>query len=372
MAKKKAERLFTNRERKVFRKFIPKGETVFGGFFIAVIIAATWWFFAQKGNFDPNERDISMETMIADSVSDTLYRTPFQQWVDPSVVHASVGGAPVLADTGVFPADILAGHWEMESRVETFPADRMWEKINGAAEQYIQYGCKNLHYVALEKQGEDLGVSIEMYDMGAFENALGIFGAQRDEYVEVSSDGPLQFYPTSAGAIGVAGPFYIKVVGNEIGEEYVRKGEQLVRAIANMDAAKAGLPKALQVFSDTMEIPFSQIAFEKSDVFQYGFASNFWFAQPDANKDMKFFVHEGASEEEVQKLFALLIENFLYDYEEVSKTEDSVLLKHMFLDVYLAFTRSGTTLFGIDGIESVESVEAQMAVLKGAFVHEEG
>jgi len=208
--------------------------------------------------------------------------------------------------------------------------------------------------------------------MGAYENAIGIFGAQRDEYSEVSAEGPVQYYATSAGAIGIAGPFYIKIAGSQSNEEIVRKATQIITTVATMEAAKAGLPKALQVFSDSFSIPFSQIEFQKSDVFQYGFASNFWFAQPDTAKDLKYFVHEGQSEEEVQKLFGLLVENFLYDYEEVSRTETNVVLKHMFLNVYLIITRNGTTLYGIDGVEDIAAVEAQMSNLAGAFGNGQG
>lgn len=373
MAKKKTERLFNNRERKLFRKHIPTAESVFGGFFIAVLLLATWWFIAQKDNFDPTERDISMELMIDGSVEDTLYRTPLQRWMDPAQVHA-YAGAPgaMLMDTGFFPQDILAGHWDVGSRAETFDAGRMWEKINGAAEQYLQFGCKNLHYISLKKQDEELELNIEMYDMGAFQNALGIFSIQRDEYTEVSTDGPIQFYDTTAGAIGITGPFYIKVAGDQASEELVRKAKQIIKAVAEMDEAKSGLPKALQVFSDVLDIPFAQISFEKSDVFQYGFANNFWFAQPDSEKDLKYFVHEGESEEDIKKLYDLLVENFLYDYEEVSKTDNEIVMKHLFLEVYLVISMNGNTLYGVDGVEEFETLDSHLAVLKGAFLNEAG
>lgn len=363
----KVDRIFTNRERKVFRKRIPKAETLFGIGFLAFVGVMGGWFIAQAEAYDPLDRDVSDTAMVSGTTEDKLYRTPLARWVDPSKV-AQGGGAPII-DTGAFPAAIVEGGWTVGSRAQAFTPENVYEKINGAADQFIQYGLKNAYFVGLEEPGAGISLNIELYDQGALENALGIFAAQRDASQTIESQDGAYFYPTTIGAVGIAGPYYFKIAGAQEGEATVGKARQLVGVFAKMGQERGGSPKALGVFLDTLSVPFSKISFEKTDVFQFDFAKDFWFAQPEEGGP-RYFVHESAAEEEAQVLFDQLVENNLFDYDAVEQSSGRALLKHKFIDEYLLLEQRGTTVYGMDGMADLDAGQQQLQLLEGAFLDE--
>jgi len=109
----KADRIFTNRPRKIFRKHIPTTEMLFGIGFVIFTIAMGVWFAAKRDAYDPTERDISFELLAANTVQDTLYKAPLKRWQDPSAAPTA-GGAPSL---GIFPDGILQDGWEAATRI---------------------------------------------------------------------------------------------------------------------------------------------------------------------------------------------------------------------------------------------------------------
>lgn len=129
------ERIFTNRKRRVARKRIPGGETIFGGCFVVFLTVLCGWFLSQKDDFNPDDRDISIAVLEESVVEDNLYRTPLQPWIDP--VDRSGGSTAPQYRLGVFPQSILEGGWIPASRLQTFNESNLFEKINGAAPQYF-------------------------------------------------------------------------------------------------------------------------------------------------------------------------------------------------------------------------------------------
>ena len=140
---------------------------------------------------DPGERDISMEVMIAQQIEDHLWEPPLERWVEPGSRSAG-GGAPAM-DLGIFPAETIANGWDPTSRVEVFDGTDVYKKINGQETQYKAYGFQFLHFFAIENAEAGLEVNIELYDMGSFQNALGIFAAQRSSGSEVQRKGVRQY-----------------------------------------------------------------------------------------------------------------------------------------------------------------------------------
>jgi hypothetical protein len=363
MAKK--EKLFNDRKRKVFRKYIPSNEVLSGLVVAGVLVLGLGWFFAQRDNYDPGERDISMALMEEGSVEDKLYRTPLQRWTDPAKAHAATLSGP---DLGIFPAAILSGGWQAATRIQEFDESNLYEKINGAAPQYVQYGFQRLHFVGLEQPESGASLNIELYDMGQFQNALGIFSAQRGDGRTVARAGDAFYYGTGVGAIGITGPYYFKLTGDR--EEAQPKAEEIVPALNGLTSGGKGTPPYFALFQERLQVPFDGITFEKSDVFQFQFARDFWFATPDPEGDLRYFVHEAPDEAAAQELFGLLIENLLYDYEEVERSDTGVVLRHSFLDNYFVLRRRGATLYGVENLPQANELEASLGSLETALFDE--
>ena len=359
--------LFHQRGPEVGRKEIPVGEVLFGVFFVLFLIALAVWFASKKDDFRPEDRDISMALLAEGAVRDTLYRAPVKRWVDPAA--AASGGA--AAALGIFPGEILAGDWRPASRVQRFNRETLYEKIDGAAEQYFQYGFVELHFLSIEQSQSGLALMIEVYDMGSFQNALGIFAAQRDAEQAVSDRGPARYYPTGAGAIGILGGFYLKMSGNSEAPAVQEKALQIVDLLSGAKSGSAQTPHAFRVLADLLGVPFDAIAYERSDVFQYDFAKDFWFGRPDKASEQCYYLHEAASEEEAQALFDQLLENHRYDYEVLEVSRGEALLQHQFLETFMSLNRRGTLVFGIDNAPDQDALGASLDTLTEALSHDE-
>lgn len=373
-------KVFTDRKRKVYRKRISGGEVAFSALFAALVLGMAGWFAAQRDNFDPGERDISMATLVEDTVVDNLYRTPLERWTESGHADGGAEGAGLsVAELAPFPAVILDGGWEPSSRLQEFDESTLYEKIDGAAPQYIQFGFVKLHYISIAKAGTTHDISIELYDMGNFENALGIFAAQRDEEAAVVSNGEAHYYLTAVGALGIAGPYYFKLSGTSAEPVILEKSEQLVHALSTIAGQAGQTPRAFEVFTREFGIPFQDIEFEKSDVFQYDFAKDFWFGRAAPESNLRYYVHEAANAEEADVLFDKLLENHLFDYDRALGTDDSTplevsaskaVLKHKFLNTYLTLVRVDNLVFGIDGAAESGEASQATAMLQAALLGE--
>ena len=127
---KKKDKVFNDRPRKIFRKIIPNGEVVFGVFFIGFVLLMGVWFALRRDDFDPGERDVAIEVLIAQSVEDHLYEPPLLRWVDPALAYTS---GPVMQDLGPFPASIVGNGWAPDGRLPEFYATNRYDELNGQA-----------------------------------------------------------------------------------------------------------------------------------------------------------------------------------------------------------------------------------------------
>jgi hypothetical protein len=344
MARK--ERIFTSRKRRVYRKQIPRGETIFGGCFVVFVIVSGGWFLSKKDDYNPEERDISIAALEESAVEDNLYRIPLEPWTDPA--DRSGGSTAPRYRLGLFPESILEGEWTPSSRLQTFNESNLFEKINGAAPQYFQFGFKALNFISIKKTDTELEMNIELYDMTSLPNAIGIFAAQRDDDQVLETLDKVHFFETSAGAIGVVNNFYFKLTGNQNSSQMTDKARSLIKALNEIRSGASAVPEIFGIFSDRLKIPFERIIYERQDVFQFDFAKDFWFARPDPKADFRYYVHEGASESEAQQLFDRLYEENLFDYTLVNEAQNGVVLKHNFLGTFLALTRNGAFIFGVE------------------------
>ena len=365
MARK--EQIFTNKKRRVYRKRISRGEQMFGGCFVFFLVLAGVWFGLRGDDFDPGERDISMSIMEESRVEDTLYRSPLQRWAE----SAQTGSATPAHQLGIFPASILDDGWVPSSRPQEFDESNLFEKINGAAPQYFQFGFNTLHFLSLEEKEAGLEINIELYDMAQFPNALGIFAAQRDDDKDLEELDGAHFYRTAAGALGVFDRFYFKLTGNQNAEPIREKAVQLISAICEIPRDSGQSSTLFAVFSESLGIPFQRIVYEKNDVFQYDFAHDFWFARPEASLDSRYYVHTAKNSEEAGTLYDKLLKNHLYDYSLVEQSAGKVVLKHNFLNTYMALGRHENWIYGVENMPDVNSMERALITLTNALFEDE-
>lgn len=372
MAKNRKNKVFNDRNRKVFRKNISSGEMAFGFFFILFVMLMGAWFVVQKDNFDPGERDISIEVLNAQSVEDKLYRTPLLRWVDPALARTPDSAAP---DLGIFPPSLVGGGWETSSRVEVFDGANVYEKINGQEDQYKQFGFQFLHFVAIANPEQELDLNVELYDMGSFVNALGVFAAQRSEDSRVEQFGNTYYYPTEAGVLGILDRYFFKLSGNESSPAIRAKAIEFVKAFApdTTDTIESGVaPRGLMLLTEGLGVPFRDIAYLRQDVFQYDFAKDFWFGKVTPESKARYFFHEDTSETAAAELFDMILEEQLYEYTLVERNGNRCVLKHEFMKTFMILNQRGPFVYGIDGApDGDQAATSQEALERVLFAAEQ-
>ena len=316
-----------------------------------------WLFFAQSTDFDEADREISYEVLLAQQVEDKLWRRPLERWVEPGTQVSGLVTAPAI-DTGIFPPSIVSNGWVLDGPFQNFGPNNLYEKINGQEVQYKSFGFVQMDFINLLLPGddEDFDMSIELYDMGEFKNALGIFAAQRSADAEVVAEGALFYYQTVSGALGIVDKYFVKLIGGQEDEAVREHAVTILRDFAAGIEAASGTPRAFMVMADGMGVPFQGIQYQMADVFQYGFASDFWFGQATAaGENARIFVHEAASEKAAAELMELFLEELSFEYDNGETVGTRSSYEHEFLKTVFVIDRSGPYVYGIDRAKDSEA-----------------
>lgn len=362
--KKKGEKILNDRPRKVFRKRFMSGEFVFGIAFVIFVGLMAVWFGAQRDNFDPGERDISMEVMIAQSVEDHLWEPPLSIWIEPGSESARGSSGP---DVGIYPASVLSDGWMTTKPVVVFDWDNLYEKVDGQETQYKAFGFEFMHYLGIEQSEAGLECSIELYDMVEFKNALGVFSEQRSAESTVEAQGDAWVSMTQAGALAIVGKYYIKFVGNADDKAIRSHAINVIADFAKANAAANDVPAAFTLMTRELGVQFQDIGYKKEDVFQYDFAKDFWFGGLGGDSTGKIFVHKAESAEAAAALFAQITEEHEWDYDVISKEDTDAVFFHTFLKTFNTVNVNGPFVYGVEGLKDKDATLAIVADVQKAL-----
>jgi len=134
----------------------------------------------------------------------------------------------------LIPPDGLPG-WTRDNEILWFSAEDLWQHINGAAEQFLAYGCQGAcvsHYRGPDGTGE---ISVELYALADTLNAFGIWASEaapNAESVNIGGgaciDGPMLLF--------FSGKYYVKL-------QAFPAGELMAKALRDLAARiSSGLP----------------------------------------------------------------------------------------------------------------------------------
>ena len=306
--------------------------------------------------------NIDFAILVQDSVEDTLYRRPVERWTEPGAAKAGAG--PVV-DLGILPGSLLDGGWQLDGRLETYDPGNLYEKINGAAEQYLAYGFTELNYVTLAR--DDDFITLELYDQVSFPNVLGLFSAQGGGTRKVERNGDLFFYRTSVGAIGGFGNYYFKISGNNKSGPVVEKAMSIVEELTGLSIDAGDIPLPYRLLTDRIGVAFEQISYVRDNVFQYDFLTGFWFAPLHPGQGARIFLHQAGSADEAAARFAGLVEEQAYEYELQVNEPERAVLRHEYLNTIFAVSRRGDLIYGVDGAGDPAAALAALALIEEAI-----
>jgi hypothetical protein len=154
----------------------------------------------------------------------------------------------------MLPLSNLPPGWTLgklgERHLETFNADNLFEKIDGRAESFIDYGVRSMAYADFHPTGDDSAdVQVYIFEMGNTLKAMGKYAAEKPEELKllpVGSEG----YAAAGSTIFYSGPYYTQVVATSDAAKFADFALELARRIAAKQAPKPEASVAATVASE--------------------------------------------------------------------------------------------------------------------------
>jgi hypothetical protein len=136
----------------------------------------------------------------------------------------------------MLPLGDLPAEWTVgksgEHHLESFNADNLYEKIDGRAESFIQYGVKGMAYAFYHPTGDPSNeLQLYVFEMADPLKALGKFGSEKpDEFkaVPIGSEG----YTTAGSTLFYSGRYYTQIVSTQDDPKFGAFALDLARRVA--------------------------------------------------------------------------------------------------------------------------------------------
>lgn len=312
-ANKKADRIFVQNGRRVYRRRFSSTESRAGMLILAGLAAVVIWIAWKGAHPDPSL--FMLETDLSQS------------------------GTLAPADRGPLPAQLAAIGWR-ESPPTQFDADNLYEKINGREGYYKSHGFEQLYCLTIVSDASAQStIDIELYDLGTAANALGAYSGEKSPDTKAdASDAGLMHIDRNALYL-TRGKYYLRAIGSE---ESPAMKEHLNHIAQRFTADVPGeaFPWGYRLFIGEMGMEPGQISFAAEGAFSFGFATNVYMARLDDGADL--FVTPSTSESEASDLAERFHEGFLQH-----STEEGTLLKDRYLDTYAGVRGAGSWVVGV-------------------------
>ncbi len=201
--RKRRRRLFDNqRRRRNFRPTIGARETSLGVFLLLLLAGVGVSVYVKGGIYDESLFALDAELLAEGEVLPTV---SFAAEPEPTSSGA--------AQTGFLPVDFPEG-WQAMGAVERYTPDNLYVKINGRAEQYLDFDVVGMETMTLVHDAESSRfLDAYIYDMGTQINALGIFATERSpgDDAPYGSDG----YSVGSSVFFRKGQYYTQLLGSD-------------------------------------------------------------------------------------------------------------------------------------------------------------
>jgi hypothetical protein len=144
----------------------------------------------------------------------------------------------------MLPLSGLPPDWTLgkpgDRHLETFNADNLYEKIDGRAESFIQYGVKGMAYTFYHPTGDPSNeLQLYVFEMADSLKALGKYGSEKPEEFQTIAVGDAGY--TSAGSLlFYSGRYYTQIVSTKDDPKFAAFALALARRVAGDQKAAVG------------------------------------------------------------------------------------------------------------------------------------
>ena len=149
----------------------------------------------------------------------------------------------------MLPLSNLPPEWTVgksgERHLESFNADNLYEKIDGRAESFIQYGVKGMAYAFYHPTGDPSNeLQLYVFEMADPLKALGKFGSEKpDEFktVPIGNEG----YTTAGSTLFYSGRYYTQIVSTQDDPKFGAFALELAKRVAASQKPGGAAPIAV-------------------------------------------------------------------------------------------------------------------------------
>jgi hypothetical protein len=266
-----------------------------------------------------------------------------------SEAASSVGAAPPAEPSRPkhFP-EITGGGWMAPTDIRRFDESNLYEKIDGKAGIFLGYLFRELEFGTYRQNDRDWQFDVYVYDMGAPENAFGIYQTER------SADAPAEAigregYASGASVFFWKGRYYVNVLGPPDDDAAVGAARELASAIEKTIEDEGGAFWVEAVLPRAGLKP-GTLDYKATNAMGYGFLQRVFAAEYErAGKTYQVFLHRAASSEAARTLFEKYVAA-VKEYNDVVSQEsgdDSALIVSNSLGVYEVGFHVGVIFGGV-------------------------
>ena len=116
--------------------------------------------------------------------------------------------------------------------IETFNADNLYEKIDGRAESFVQYGVKGMAYTFFHPTGDPSNeIQLYIFEMADALKALGKYGSEKPDEAKVIPVGT-EGYTAAGSTLFYAGKYYTQIVSTQDDPKFAAFALELAKRVA--------------------------------------------------------------------------------------------------------------------------------------------
>jgi hypothetical protein len=120
-----------------------------------------------------------------------------------------------------------------DRHLETFNAENLYEKIDGRAESFIQYGVKGMAYAFYHPTGDPSNeLQLYIFEMGDPLKALGKYGSEKPEEFTPAAVGS-EGYLSAGSLLFYAGRYYTQIVSTQDDAKFAAFALELAKRVAD-------------------------------------------------------------------------------------------------------------------------------------------
>jgi hypothetical protein len=191
---------------------------------------------------------------------------------EPKPVVSSGSSAVSAHLLALLPADNEVAGWTRFQTPRAFKPDYLFEYIDGAADEFLVYGFKEVASADYKQAGTAYEAVVDLYEMMDPLHAFGKYAQERNpsySFQKIGNEGCL----SGTGVNFWTGPYYVKIAAFEEKEEIRQELIKLAQAVAGKVKNPGNEPVEFSWFPKADQLPHTS-GFIPKDVLEQSYLAN--------------------------------------------------------------------------------------------------